>query len=326
MGRHKPRHCGRFEDAISALIDHEDPGLSDALLSAHLSHCPSCRQFAQGAEAFNRRFRVRVAETVPDLTESVLAEIRAAGNTDGQVKKRAAMKRLSAIVALTAAVVALLFGGYTLGAELARIGRPTQPATSAAGKADSYYPGATVLSSTLVVPKPTVALTDTNGRSYDLATQTAGRVTLVYFGYTHCPNICPINMALIAAAINQLPASLRHAVTVVFVTTDPSRDTPPVIRAWLDHFTSGYPGDPTFVGLTGSPNQIHQAEQQVGMPLSYAQSAQNNPDGGYQVVHAGYTLIYSQSGFAHLTVDDSETLPAFTVTLKHVITDGSRSP
>jgi protein SCO1/2 len=126
---------------------------------------------------------------------------------------------------------------------------------------------------------------------------------------------------LTAAALHRLPAADRDKVTVVFITTDPACDTPGVIRAWLDNFTSGYPGDPTFVGLTGSQAAIQQAERQIDMPLSYPDPAVRTTS-DYQVVHAGYTLIYSPAGVAHLTVDDSETLPAYVTTLEHVIDQG----
>ena len=98
--------------------------------------------------------------------------------------------------------------------------------------------------------KPGITLTDTGGRSYDLLTRTAGKITLLYFGYTHCPDVCPLLMSNIAAALKQLPGKDAAQIAVVFVTVDPARDTAPVLRAWLDTM------DPGFVGLTGSIEQI----------------------------------------------------------------------
>ena len=77
------------------------------------------------------------------------------------------------------------------------------------------------------------------------------------------------------------------------MTTDPLRDTPEVIRAWLDHF------DPAFVGLTGSISAIEEAERQVGMPLASADHM-TEPGASYQVVHAGYILVYTPDNLAHL--------------------------
>jgi protein SCO1 len=182
---------------------------------------------------------------------------------------------------------------------------------------NSRYPGATVVAPG--VPKPAVELTDTEGRPYNLAQATTGKVTLVYFGYTHCPDLCPINMALTAAALRDLPAAEREKIAVVFITTDPARDTPKVIRAWLDRF------DSSFVGLTGTVADIHAAEEQVQMPLSYpanspAEITETGQD--YRVVHAGYTLVYAQNGRADLSVDDSARPDQYAVTLEHLLAHG----
>ena len=92
---------------------------------------------------------------------------------------------------------------------------------------------------------PATELTDTDGRPFSLANSTDKRLTLVFFGYTHCPDECPTTMATLASAMLQLDDADRNNVQVVFVTTDPARDTGPVIRQWLDHFSS------SFVGVTG---------------------------------------------------------------------------
>ena len=74
--------------------------------------------------------------------------------------------------------------------------------------------------------KPDLVLTDTHGKTFDLRKQTKGRPTLVYFGYTHCPDVCPLTMSNIAVAKQQLPKAEQDKLRVVFVTTDPERDTP----------------------------------------------------------------------------------------------------
>jgi protein SCO1/2 len=109
-------------------------------------------------------------------------------------------------------------------------------------------------------------------------------------------------MALNAEALNRLPASVAREVRVVFVTTDPNRDSGAVMRSWLDRF------DPSFIGLTGSIQEIHQAESAVGMPLSYRSPDSSGDDadsGGYSVVHAGYTMIFTTDGESHLFYSDT---------------------
>ena len=106
--------------------------------------------------------------------------------------------------------------------------------------------------------RPSFTLVDTGGRAYDFARETAGHPTLLYFGYTSCPDECPTAMAGIAAALRTAPEALRARTRVVFVTTDPERDTGPVVRRFLDQFSTG------FVGLTGTRAQVDAAQVASG--------------------------------------------------------------
>jgi protein SCO1/2 len=107
--------------------------------------------------------------------------------------------------------------------------------------------------------RPEFVLTDTSGRPFDFQARTKGRPTFLYFGYTHCPDACPTAMADLAAALRTAPAATRAKAVVVFVTTDPARDTAPVIRQWLDQFSTG------FVGLLGTPQALAQAQLASGV-------------------------------------------------------------
>jgi protein SCO1/2 len=108
------------------------------------------------------------------------------------------------------------------------------------------------------VPRASFALTTTDGEPFDFAAQTAGRPTLLYFGYTHCPDECPTAMADIAAAVRRAPDEVRDDLEVVFVTTDPERDSPEALRGWLDRF--GMP----VTGLVGTPAELEAAQEAVG--------------------------------------------------------------
>ena len=109
--------------------------------------------------------------------------------------------------------------------------------------------------------KPSFTLTDTSGRPFRFAARTRGTLTYLYFGYTHCPDACPTAMTDLAYAVRRQPASVRRRTTVVFVTVDPRRDTPRRLRSWLDHYNR------SFVGLTGTPQQIAAAERAAGVPV-----------------------------------------------------------
>ena len=110
-----------------------------------------------------------------------------------------------------------------------------------------------------VPARPDFALTDLSGERYDFAAETRGRPTLVYFGYTDCPDECPTAMADITTALRQTDAGLRDEVEVVFVTTDPERDTPAVLREWLGAFS------PRIVGLIGTVAEVAAAQRAVGI-------------------------------------------------------------
>ncbi|MFF1717905.1 SCO family protein [Streptomyces sviceus] len=109
--------------------------------------------------------------------------------------------------------------------------------------------------------KPDLVLTDTKGVKYDLRKETKGRPTLIYFGYTHCPDICPLTMNNIAVAKKQLPKSEQDKLTVVFVTTDPARDTPAELGKWLKGI------DTQFVGLTGDFATIQASARTLGISI-----------------------------------------------------------
>jgi protein SCO1/2 len=138
-------------------------------------------------------------------------------------------------------------------------------------------------------PRPSFTLVDTAGQTYDFGAQTQGHVTMLYFGYTHCPDECPTSMADLAAALRRVPAGIARQVTVVFVTTDPWRDTRSVLRTWLNRFS------PTFVGLTGTPAQIAGAEVRMGMPISRRVPSKKSAGAGrYSVDHFAAVMAFGR--------------------------------
>ncbi len=110
-----------------------------------------------------------------------------------------------------------------------------------------------------VPSRPHYVLTDTSGEAFDFQAETKGRPTFVYFGYTHCPDECPTAMADIAAALRMSKTDLRSKVRVVFVTTDVRRDTAPVLRRWLDQFST------EFIGLLGTQAAVDAAQRATGI-------------------------------------------------------------
>jgi protein SCO1 len=158
--------------------------------------------------------------------------------------------------------------------------------TRQGGQQDTAYRGGLV---TPPLPKPEFTLTDTAGRPFDFRVKTDGYVTLLFFGYTQCASVCPMQMATLAAAMKKLPSGVRDRIKVVFVTTDPAHDNPTALRTWLGHF------DKSFIGLTGT---------EAGVKA--AQMAAKVPSGG-PAEHAAFVLAYSKDNRGHLIYPDGIT-------------------
>lgn len=136
--------------------------------------------------------------------------------------------------------------------------------------------------------KPSFRLTDTAGNPYDFVVETEGKLTLLYFGYLNCPDICPVHLAQIAEVFDRIPQVARDA-EVVFVSVDPGRDTPAAIREFLDRF------DSRFVGLTGMPEDLVAAQNAAGVPPAVV--VDNGEE--YTVDHAGWVIAYAPDGLNH---------------------------
>jgi protein SCO1/2 len=156
--------------------------------------------------------------------------------------------RSSRLAAAAVVVLALALSGCSAGKG------PGKPAVLAAG---ATYHG---VEPEPVPPRPEYVLQDTSGKRFDFAAETRGKPTFVYFGYTHCPDECPTAMADVWAALRMVAPELRKQAKVVFVTTDAKRDTAPVLRRWLDQWSTG------FIGLTGTQSELDAAAQASGVP------------------------------------------------------------
>ena len=135
-------------------------------------------------------------------------------------------------------------------------------------------------------PKADFTLTTVSGEPFRFREQTDGHVTLLFFGYTACPDVCPVHMANIAEALKKVTPGEREKVRVVFVSTDPDRDTPERIRDWLSHF------DSSFIGLRGPLSEVHRIEQEFGLAPS-STDATGPTDTTYAVGHAAQILAFT---------------------------------
>ncbi len=159
----------------------------------------------------------------------------------------------------------------------------TGPAKVVQQKSDSPYEG-TVLGKNF--EKPDLQLTDTSGQPYDLRQKTTGRTTLLFFGYTSCPDVCPTTMGDIGVAMKKLSPEERQKVDVVFISTDPQRDTPQVLRSWLDSMGSD------FIGLTGDLAKVKAAAKSLGILI---EDPVVNADGTVTSTHGAQVLAFLPS-------------------------------
>ncbi len=121
---------------------------------------------------------------------------------------------------------------------------------------------------------PHVALEATDGSRFDLAAQ--DKRTLVFFGYTNCPDICQVVMSTVASAVSRLSPEEQQRLQVVFVTTDPARDSTEVLSTYLDRF------DPDFRGVTGPLRRVVTLGKPLGIDVL---AGEKLPSGGYEVDH-----------------------------------------
>ncbi len=130
---------------------------------------------------------------------------------------------------------------------------------------------------------PSLRLTDQDGRPFDLGSL-RGEPVLVYFGYTHCPDICPSTLADLRDAVRLVAGP----VAVLFVTVDPELDTPAAMKQYVDSFGAG------FVGLSGSPAEVAAAAAAWG--VSYRNLPAPSGSAGYPVAHSTDVYLVDPRG------------------------------
>lgn len=129
------------------------------------------------------------------------------------------------------------------------------------------------------------SLTDFNGRQRTL-TDFAGKVVVMYFGYTQCPDICPASLQVVAQAMDDLGAKSKD-VQFLFVTVDPQRDTPEILKAYVTHF------NPSFLALTGSPEQIALTAKNFKV---YYKKVPGKTPGSYTMDHTAGFYVFDPKG------------------------------
>lgn len=113
-----------------------------------------------------------------------------------------------------------------------------------------------------------------------------GKLTLVYFGYTFCPDICPTNLGNLSMAYRQLSDEQKAKLQILFISVDPERDTPERLQQYVNYF------DANMIGLTGSPETLLEISRRYGVVYAKVDEGKEN----YAVDHSAFTYVVDQQG------------------------------
>ncbi|MBL6853631.1 MAG: SCO family protein [Alphaproteobacteria bacterium] len=133
-----------------------------------------------------------------------------------------------------------------------------------------------------------------------------GKIVVLYFGYTHCPDICPTTLANLAEALGKLGAK-ADGVRVLFVTVDPNRDTPDLMKGYVNSFA------PQVNGLRGTDDQL------AALARRYRVAYTVTPGPNYEVMHSNAVFFFGRDGRAHLVSTDTKDIGALTEDLNHLL-------
>ncbi|WP_434662533.1 SCO family protein [Paraburkholderia sp. A3BS-1L] len=159
------------------------------------------------------------------------------------------------------------------------------------------------------LPDLTFALTEDSGKPITSA-DLRGNTTLVYFGYTHCPDVCPETMARLMQVIAKLGPDAQH-VRILFISVDPGRDTPQALHAYVHAFDAQHA-----LGLTGTDAQIESLAKRYRVAY---QMEQRDTDGSYEVTHSSAVYVFDAQGRARLLATDKDSPDAIAHDVRRVI-------
>ncbi|MFN2334729.1 MAG: SCO family protein [Wenzhouxiangellaceae bacterium] len=161
-----------------------------------------------------------------------------------------------------------------------------------AGCADDRWHGKDISG---LMPELEFELIDENGQAVT-EQMFAGRPLAMYFGFTHCPDICPTTLARLTAAVRQLPAPVRERLELAFVSVDPARDDPSQLARYTDAFGE------KLLGLTGSQRQLRQITRRYRITYGYEEP---DAEGHYEVSHSSAIFVFDRQHKSRLMLLDS---------------------
>jgi len=165
-----------------------------------------------------------------------------------------------------------------------------------------------------LMPTLTFSLTEANRNIQVHATDYRGHVLLVYFGYTHCPDVCPLTLSRIKSTLAKL-GSEANTVRVLFVSVDPKRDTLSELKRYSEFF------GPQVRGLSGTQAELRALTKKYRVTYGY-----DKPDahGNYNVSHSSAVYVFDPKGEARLLIRPEDTITAMTADLKRLLAESGQ--
>lgn len=160
-----------------------------------------------------------------------------------------------------------------------------------------------------LMPPLEFQLTDENGRTVSAADY-RGQVTLLFFGYTRCPDVCPTTLARLAAVSKELGEEARDDLRALFVSVDPARDDLKTLRQYTDAF------GPQFIGLRGDRPTLDQFTRRYRVTYGYGDK---DASGNYDVSHSSAVFAFDRQGQARLLIRESDPTEAVVVDLRRLL-------
>ncbi|MGH8781467.1 SCO family protein [Paraburkholderia sp.] len=159
------------------------------------------------------------------------------------------------------------------------------------------------------LPDLSFSLTADDGKPVTGATF-KGRTSLVYFGYTHCPDVCPETMARLMQVLAKLGPDAQQ-VRILFITVDPARDTPKALHDYMAAFDAEHAR-----GLTGTDAQIESMARKYRVAY---QMEKRDPNGDYEVTHSSAVYVFDANGHARLLATDHDSPDVIAHDVRRVI-------
>lgn len=163
-----------------------------------------------------------------------------------------------------------------------------------------------------LMPPLKFELTDENGRTVS-AQDYRGKPVLLFFGFTHCPDICPTTLGRLATISNKLDEETQEDLRVLFVSVDPARDDPQTLQQYTNAF------GPQFVGLTGDKAKLDALTRRYRVTYGYGEKDEN---GNYEVSHSSAVFAFNRAGEVQLLIRNSDPMAAVVADLRQLTEDG----